>query len=109
MPTFIDIKSARATKGEARAETFTFRAPRARSVQLVGDFTAWEHAPISLHKEADDVWRTTVELTPGRHLYRYLVDGQWRDDPNCEERAENPFGSQDDVRKVNQGGAGQER
>jgi len=26
---------------------------------------------------------TTVELKPGTHHYRFLVDGEWRDDPNA--------------------------
>jgi len=51
------------------------------SVQLVGDFTQWQERPIKLQKGADGVWRATVKLEPGTHHYRFLVDGEWRDDP----------------------------
>ena len=70
------------------------------SVQLVGDFTHWQKVPIHLRKDADGVWRTAVELAPGTHHYRFLVDGEWRDDPECTLRVPNPFGSQNSVRKV---------
>jgi 1,4-alpha-glucan branching enzyme len=82
------------------SQTFSFSAPGAMSVQLVGDFTHWQQRPINLRKGADGVWRTTIELQAGTHRYRFLVDGQWRDDPECAVRVPNPFGSQDAVRKV---------
>jgi 1,4-alpha-glucan branching enzyme len=84
----------------SRKQTFAFSAPEALSVQLVGDFTHWQDTPISLQKDADGVWRTTVDLEPGTHTYRFLVDGQWRDDPECILRAPNPFGGQNMMRKV---------
>jgi 1,4-alpha-glucan branching enzyme len=70
------------------------------SVKLVGDFTQWKERPIDLHKDADGVWHGSVRLDPGTHHYRFLVDGQWRDDPACPVRAPNPFGSQDMVCQV---------
>ncbi len=81
-------------------QTFAIQAPAAFSVQLVGDFTHWQKTPIQLHKEAGGVWKTAVELAPGIHHYRFLVDGEWRDDPECTVRVPNPFGSQNSTRKV---------
>lgn len=83
-----------------RQQSFAFSAPDALSVQLVGDFTQWQQRPVSMQKGADGVWRTTVELPPGTHHYRFLVDGQWRDDPDCILRAPNPYGSEDMTRLV---------
>jgi 1,4-alpha-glucan branching enzyme len=84
-----------------KTQTFSITAPTADSVQLVGDFTHWQAEPINLHKEGSGIWRTTVKLEPGEHHYRFLVDGQWRDDPECTVRVPNPYGSQDSVRQVN--------
>lgn len=81
-------------------QPFAFKAPDAMSVQLVGDFTHWEKSPISLKKEAGGVWTTAVGLAPGTYHYRFLVDGQWRDDPECTLRVPNPFGGSNSVRKV---------
>lgn len=81
-------------------QNFGFRAPAALSVQLVGDFTHWQESPISLQKGRDGVWRASVPLTPGTYHYRFLVDGQWRDDPECTLRVANPFGSDNMTREV---------
>jgi 1,4-alpha-glucan branching enzyme len=53
-----------------------------------------------MQKGADGIWHTTVELEPGPHHYGFLVDGQWRDDPECTLQVPNPFGGQDSVRQV---------
>jgi 1,4-alpha-glucan branching enzyme len=90
------LKSANANKKQA----FSFTAPTALSVQLVGDFTDWQKHPINLQKGPDGIWRTTVNLGPGPHHYRFLVDGQWRDDPECTVWVSNPYGSRDAVRQV---------
>jgi 1,4-alpha-glucan branching enzyme len=73
---------------------------KASSVQLAGDFTQWQQQPIDLRKGGDGIWRATVELGPGEHHYRFLVNGQWHDDPECSLHVPNPFGSQDAVRRV---------
>ena len=83
-----------------RHQTFSFTAPSAMSVQLVGDFTHWKEHPINLHKGQEGIWRTTIDLAPGTHRYRFLVDGQWRDDPECKTRVPNPYGSQDALLQV---------
>lgn len=84
-----------------RTHTFSFTAPGAMSVQLVGDFTHWKEHPINMQKDAKGVWRAAVQLEPGEHRYRFLEDGQWRDDPECPIYAPNPYGSKDAVRRVN--------
>ncbi len=84
-----------------KTQVFSITAPTASSVQLVGDFTQWQDHPVNLHDEGRGIWRAAVQLEPGEHHYRFLVDGQWRDDPECAIRVPNPFGGQDAVRRVN--------
>jgi len=74
--------------------------PRANEVLLVGDFTGWNKNPIPLKRQKDGSWRTVVDLQPGSHEYRFLVDGQWYNDTGCGTRRSNPFGSQNCVRDV---------
>ncbi len=81
-------------------QTFSFKAPEAMNVQLVGNFTGWQRAPINLKKGSAGIWRTQIELGPGTYHYRFLVDGQWHDDPECTMRIPNPFGTQNSVRQV---------
>ncbi|HVM47360.1 MAG TPA: isoamylase early set domain-containing protein [Candidatus Acidoferrum sp.] len=80
--------------------SFALAAPGAKRVQLVGDFTGWQEKPIAMQKRADGTWSTSIELPPGRHMYRFLVDGEWRDDPACARHEPNPYGSQNAVCEV---------
>ena len=79
---------------------FRFEAPQAEAVLLVGDFSQWQNAPIVMVKGAAGVWHATVALPPGRHRYRFLVDGDWQNDPGQEERVLNPFGSFDNIADI---------
>ena len=76
------------------------RQPTARSVQLAGDFTHWQKKAIPMEPQEGGVWQTTVELPPGTHHYRFIVDGQWRDDPACTLRVPNPYGGENSVRRL---------
>ena len=79
---------------------FSLVAPQAASVALVGCFTNWEQNPVVLKKSKTGVWSASVSLSPGSYQYRFLVDGQWRDDPECSTRAPNPFGEENCLRVV---------
>jgi len=83
-----------------RIENFFYHAPTARTVQLAGDFTNWLERPINLRKGSQGTWWKAVRLKAGTHYYRFLVDGQWRDDPECSLCVPNAFGSQNCVRQV---------
>lgn len=72
--------------------SFSLEAPNARSVSVTGTFCDWDKEAHPL-KKSKGVWKGTVYLLPGRHEYRFLVDGEWVDDPNCAERVSNNFGS----------------
>jgi 1,4-alpha-glucan branching enzyme len=84
----------------ARKQTFRFSAPGAMSVLLVGDFTHWQQKGIPMRKAKAGIWTASVDLPPGTHHYRFIVDNQWRDDPECTLRVPNPYGSQNMVRQV---------
>jgi len=83
-----------------RQRTFRFKAPEAHAVLLAGDFTNWQEGAIPMHRRDGGQWMATVPMQPGEHHYRFIVDGEWRDDPQCTLRAPNPFGSQDMVANI---------
>jgi len=83
-----------ATRIMKRKVTFSFAAPQAQDVRLVGDFSNWEQNPIAMKRLKNGQWKTTVALETGQHEYRYLMDGKWIDDPNCSAKVPNSFGSQ---------------
>ena len=86
-----------ANRTENLSVPFIFHAPRARQVCVTGSFTDWSREGIPLSLNSDDEWITTLRLAPGRYEYRFLVDGEWRDDPNAREVVSNAFGTTNGV------------
>jgi 1,4-alpha-glucan branching enzyme len=60
---------------------FHCRAPQAKSVALTVDFNHWR--PVAMRQSADGWWHLQVELPPGHHQYRFLVDGTPTLDPHA--------------------------
>lgn len=80
-----------------RRVRFSLEAPEAGEVVLAGTFNGWDPSP--LKRDEQGVWGTSLLLTPGTYEYRFLVDGEWRNDPEAE-AAPNPYGTQNCVRVV---------
>jgi AMP-activated protein kinase-like protein len=60
---------------------FRYKAPEARSVDLMSDANGWKAVPMS--KDSDGIWKATVSLSPGSHAYKFLVNGKdWLFDPD---------------------------
>lgn len=83
-----------------RKVEFTLDAPEATKVELAGDFTGWQQKPLAFTRQKTGIWKLTVKLPVGSYQYRYLVDGQWQNDPDCNTRCQNEFGSENCVCKV---------
>jgi len=79
---------------------FHLKAPSARSVKLAADFTDWEKSPLDLIQSEDGVWFAIVPLLPGSYAYRFIVDGQWCDDPQLAQQVASPFGTPNAVVNV---------
>lgn len=80
-----------------RRVRFGYFRPDARAVQVVGSFNGWDPQHTAMRRDALGDWTAEVELPPGEHRYRFLVDGEWRDDPTAQQTAQNPFGGVDAI------------
>ena len=80
--------------------TFAVKAPEARSVFVVGSFCDWKLDCCPMKKDKLGFWKATLPIGPGQHEYRFLVDGEWQDDPGCTARVPNSFGSYNCVLSV---------
>ena len=71
-----------------------FRAPDARSVSLVGDFTGWDpRRALMTRDSASGLWSVTMRVAPGRHVYAFLVDDSvWVRDPRAPSAPDADFG-----------------
>ena len=88
------------TTKPTKKETFQIVEPEAQEVLLVGDFTDWQENPIVLKRQNDGIWKTSVPLSAGEHEYRFVVDGEWRNDVKCTVRKPNPFGGENCIRSI---------
>lgn len=62
--------------------TFTLNGfPNAKTVSVAGTFNSWSDQSTPLIKQGKS-WVATVEMEPGRHEYKFIVDGKWITDPS---------------------------
>jgi 1,4-alpha-glucan branching enzyme len=92
-------KMAGSTKGKKRI-VFTYDDADAEEVVLAGDFNAWDRKKHRMVKTPSGLWERTVMLVPGRHEYKFRVDGQWLCDPKAGETCPNEFGTHNSVVKI---------
>lgn len=83
--------------GKLKKIEFSLEAPSAKSVKLAADFTGWEKYPLNMMRSENGVWFSVIWLAPGQYSYRFVVDGQWCDDPRSTRRVPNPFGTENAV------------
>ncbi len=76
---------------------FRVRAEGALRVQVAGDFNDWNPGRTPMQHVDADTFQIKVPLEPGRYMYRYVVDGHWRNDPENHYVQTNPFGELNNV------------
>ena len=76
---------------------FSFTSPKATEVSVAGTFNNWDPKTHRLTRDKRGRWRTVVALPPGRHEYRFVVDGEWVSDPKAENTVANAFGNTNGV------------
>jgi hypothetical protein len=84
---------------------FSIVAPGAVTVQLVGDFNAWNPAALPMRRSRDGAtWEVEVGLHPGRYTYAFVVDGRLARDPSAAQSPGDDFGVPSSVLLVKGGG-----
>lgn len=81
--------------------TFTLEGNEgAAEVLVTGSFTEWAGAAADgaiAMTLASTTWTAEVELDPGTHLYKFVVDGAWIADPGNPNTADDGFGGVNSV------------
>ncbi|GIX21742.1 MAG: hypothetical protein KatS3mg121_0525 [Gammaproteobacteria bacterium] len=80
--------------------TFVLEAPGARRVCLAGSFNGWAADKEPMRPDGRGRWVKVKYLQPGEHQYKFVVDGQWWQDPARPEAAPNPYGSANSVLRL---------
>ncbi|MFC1858884.1 glycogen-binding domain-containing protein [Thermodesulfobacteriota bacterium] len=88
------------TKIKRRRVTFAYVAPKAKEVILMGDFNGWDPQKHPMKKDDRGVWTKVAMIPAGRWEYKFMVDGQWRIDPENDRLCPNRFGTRNNVMLV---------
>lgn len=101
------VVSAPPARAGARIVRFQLADARARSVAIAGSFNAWSPDATPLHRAPDGTWSTKVALSPGRHVYQFVVDhAHWIPDPHAPRDPGDDFGTPNSVITVLRSGSG---
>ena len=61
---------------------FTFHSAQAAQVAVAGTFNSWVGDAAPLVRTGPGLWETVLAIAPGRHHYKYVIDGRdWIVDP----------------------------
>ena len=69
---------------------FEFVSAESREVFVAGSFNDWSPTASRMVRLGDGLWVKELALPPGRREYRFVVGGEWVDDPNAREFVPNP-------------------
>ena len=62
---------------------FRFENRAAKTVALAGDFNGWSTIAHPMKRGRDRILTIEMDLPPGRHEYKFLVNGEeWWNDPH---------------------------
>jgi hypothetical protein len=97
-------RDAAAEASALRPVQLVFRAPAARHVSVVGDFSGWDASQAVMTRDSGSgLWSVTLRLAPGRHVYAFLVDDSvWVRDPRAPSAPDADFGHPGSVLLVGQ-------
>ena len=62
----------------------------AKKVVLSGTFNRWDENVFRMNKTPDG-WELTLQLKPGDYEYKFIVDGNWMEDPNNPAKKTNEY------------------
>lgn len=67
--------------GRLHFAAFRLTAPRAKEVEVVGDFNRWRRGTLPLEKSGSQ-WEVLLPLPAGRYKYQFIVDGKPQGEPS---------------------------
>jgi len=82
---------------------FTLEAPGARQVFLAGTFNNWAPNQDLMFQTDAGLWQLSVSLDDGRYQYKFVVDGNWRHDPNNPATTDDGFSGYNSVLVIRNG------
>lgn len=87
-----------ADSSSVQTVTFRFSFPKAKKVEVLGDFCGWDKSKaLPCYRSNSGEWSAQIQLTPGKYEYLILVDGNSQVDPTNKEKVSNSYGGQNSL------------
>lgn len=80
--------------------TFSVKAPDAKEVYLAGEFNNWKLDENSKMENTDGCWTKRLNLNSGIYRYRFVIDGNWVEDPENPQTQLNTYGTLDSLVEI---------
>jgi chromosome partitioning protein len=95
------VRPVREVEQANREIVIQFRNRSATDVRLAGDFNGWvpdkDVQSMVQTEGAQRIWTKILTLPPGTYEYRYVVDGEWCEDPENPLAVPGPVGGRNSV------------
>ncbi len=98
------LPAAAAVKEVPVGILFTYEAPGAGQVTLAGSFNGWNAEKNPMTKGDDGTWSVVMALKPGKHEYKFVVDGSWFHDDSNPTTTPDSFGGTNSLVQVDDKG-----
>ena len=86
-------KQKQSKNTQKRRITFKLDASGAKDAVLVGDFNSWDVKKHRMKRDDKGRWTKIVTLAPRNYEYKFIVDGEWQNDPNNNQVVPYSFGT----------------
>jgi hypothetical protein len=83
---------------------FSYHDPEAGAVFLAGSFNGWNATANPMKKLESGTWVITIQLGPGKHEYKFVVDGAWITDFENPDSAPDPYGGVNSIVELDNSG-----
>ena len=81
--------------------TLSVKAPEAKEVYLAGEFNNWKLDDNSRMEQTNGCWTKRLNLNSGKYRYRFVIDGNWSEDPANPLTQLNSYGTLESLLEVN--------
>jgi 1,4-alpha-glucan branching enzyme len=68
----------------------------AKNVYLSGSFNSWAIKDLEM-EYTDTAWYCDIKLKPGKHLYKFIIDGEWMSDPENKQKERDTYNGYNSV------------
>lgn len=95
------VETAPAKAEETQELSFKCDNPQAKEIYVVGDFNNWEINNRFQLTNKNGRWHVSVPLRKGEYKYKFVIDGEWTNDPSNPLVEDDCYGGKNSVVKVN--------